>query len=137
MFDKDLFEGTELEREFVKKMLKPWIVKVEFGYMNPDRDVRLTDKDWKAKTYEIKKNSSDTHVAFEYMYNNKPSWVLNTKADYIVYYYQDKFHRQTRWKFLERFMDLHKWKTSWWDKEQSDLYVMEREVADMLREWTL
>lgn len=137
MFDKDLFEGTELEREFVKKMLKPWIVKVEFGYMNHDRDVRLTDKDWKAKTYEIKKNSSDTHVAFEYMYNNKPSWVLNTKADYIVYYYQDKFHRQTRWKFLERFMDLHKWKTSWWDKEQSDLYVMEREVADMLREWTL
>lgn len=137
MFDKDLFEWTDLEREFVKKMLKPWIVKVEFGYMNPDRDVRLTDKDWKAKTYEIKKNSSDTHVAFEYMYNNKPSWVLNTKADYIVYYYQDKFHRQTRWKFLERFIDSHKWKTSWWDKEQSDLYVMESAVADMLREWTL
>lgn len=137
MFDKDLFEWTELEREFVKKMLRPWIAKVEFGYKSPDRDVRLTDEEWHTKTYEIKKNSSDTHVAFEYMYDNKPSWVLNSKADYIVYYYKGKFHRQTRWKFLERFIDLHKWKTSWWDNNKAELYVMESAVADMLREWTL
>ena len=137
MFDKDLFNWTKTEIEFVKRMLKPWIVKVEFGWKNPDRDVRLTDENWKSKTYEIKNNSSDTHVAFEYAYRWQPSWVLNSKADFIVYYYQDKFHWQTRWKFLEQFMDLHKWKTSWWDNNQSDLYVMEKDVADLLREWTL
>lgn len=134
MFEEDLKNWMHIENVFLKKIYNNKIFKTERGWKNADWDLKVIKEDWTETTYEVKSNTSDTHVAFEYEFKWKPSWIFRSKADFIVYYYDGKFHVQTRWKFLERFMDLHKWKTNWWDDGQSSLYVMEREVADMLRE---
>lgn len=132
MRDKDLFNANKIEIAFVCKLLRPWIVKVEFG-QDDKRDVRLTDREWKQRTYEIKDcNRAEKNVCFEYEYKDKPSGIFTSIADYIVYYFDDTFYWQERWKLIIELMDVQKYKTFGWDNENSKLYVVDKEIAKLL-----
>lgn len=132
MFDKDLFNANKLEIEFVCKIIRPWIVKVEFG-QDEERDIRLTDREWKVRTYEVKNcNKAEKSVCFEYKYKWKPSGIFISKADVIVYYFDNTFYWQDRWKLITQLMDVNKHKSVWWDNENSELYIVDKNIAKLL-----
>ena len=129
----------EVERKFAATMLAkyPQIEKVEFAPDMPfkDRDVKLTIN-WVERTYEVKRDykSQETwNIALEIRCNNKPSGIFASKADYIIYCFDDwEFYRQKRWELLYRVADIHKYKTLWWDWERAEMYIINKELLPLL-----
>ena len=129
----------KIERIFAAKMLTryPQIDKVEFAPDIPfkDRDVKLTIWD-REITYEVKRDykSQETwNIALEVRCNNEPSWILASKADYIVYCLSDdEFYYQKRWELLYRVIDIKKYKAVWWDGERSEMYIIDKELLPLL-----
>lgn len=133
MFDVDLASGERVEYEFMRKLLKPWVI----GIHKPPKDKR---KDWDFKvdyenhstTFEVKdcpKAEEYWSIPIEYEYNGKPSWPFASKADYIVYKIWDKFYWQERGKFLSELATINKYSTLWWDDNKAKMFVVNLEWA--------
>ena len=144
MFSDDLKNWRLIEKEFVRELLKinkqREIWNIEFA---PDRrfeewDVRITFRvQWKemVKSYEVKhdKKSEETNnVWFEYRYNHKPSWIINSDADVIVYYINGKFYYQDRKELLAKLFDINYSNKVWGDNNASDLLVVSKEYLHEL-----
>lgn len=132
MFDKDLFDANITEIAFVKRLLKPWVIKVEF-WQDWDWDIRITYRDWHSVTFEVKDNNRATHnIVVEYEYKWHPSWIFTSKADYIIYLFDNTWYRQKRTTLIENINKYVKRETKWWDKKNSSLYLIDKERAKHL-----
>ena len=147
MFEDDLKKWRLVEHEFVRELLRVnkqrEIWNIEFA---PDRkftdwDVRITFRvQWKelVRSYEVKydKKSDDTNnVWFEYRCNNKPSWIINSDADVIVYYIGGKFYYQDRKELLARLFSISYSNKTWWDYNASDLLIVSKDhLSDLFKE---
>jgi len=137
-FNTTLEWGRKIERLFAAKMLAKYPVeKVEFAPNEEfkDWDVKITIA-WLDKTYEIKRDykSQETwNIALEIKCNWKPSGILASKADYIIYCLsEDEFYFQNRWELLYRLVDIKKYKTLWGDWERSEMYIIDKEFLPLL-----
>lgn len=138
MFKIDLSKARQIELEFVRKILKPWVVRIEMPSDDTqfkDWDIKVTYKDGTEKTFEIKsdeKSKETWNVVFEWWYWDKTSGIYTSKADYIVYHFDDCFWWQERWQLLKDLWDCEKYSTWWWDWEKSKIYVVKKEIVMML-----
>lgn len=132
MFGKDLFNARKTEIEFVKRILKPWVKNVCFCD-DSKRDVEIEYQDWSTKTFEIKDNNrAEKNIVFECEYKWKPSGIFQSKADYIVYYFDNTWYYQDRWKLINDLIEINKYKTCWWDNDNSIMWIVEKEIAKIL-----
>lgn len=137
MFKEDLVEGRNIEMEFAKRLIKPWVVSVEMAKNKcfRDWDIKVEYENKEPKTFEIKSDrmSGETgNIVFEYECNGKPSGIFSSKADYVVYYFDGNFYRQDRGKLVAELMDVMKRKVIWGDNENSKMYLINKEVAKVL-----
>lgn len=135
MFNSDLEQWKKTEREFASRLLKREIADIQFSQgMFKDWDVRVWFvKNWwvERKTFEIKNDlvSDRTgNVGFEYLFNNKPSWIYTSTADYIVYKLGDKFYYADRLKLLIWLAKVEKQDVEWWDKNLSRMFLVKKDV---------
>ncbi len=137
MFDVDLATWEEYEYEFMKLLLKKWVV----GIHKPpkekrkDRDIKVDYEDWTSKTFEVKncpKALEYGSIVFESECNGKPSWIFVSKADYVVYRIWDERYRQDRWKLLHELVWINKCETMGWDNEKAKMYVVQNEIAKLI-----
>ena len=87
------------------------------------------------KTFEVKDDiiSAQTwNVWFEYRCFGKPSWIYASKADYIVYHLNNRFYYQDRWELLYRLDKVEKTDVSWWDNNQSQMYIVSKKYLNNL-----
>lgn len=135
MFDKDLELGKKTEREFASRLLKREVSDIQFSQWKfKDWDVKACFvKNWENewKTFEIKNDlvSDRTgNVGFEYLFNNKPSWIYTSTADYIVYKLGDKFYYADRIKLIIRLSMVQKEDVRWWDNNLSRMFLVKKEL---------
>ena len=135
MFEKDLKEWKQIEREFASRLMKYDVVWLEFSQWKcPDWDIKATImKDWKPveRTYEIKrdkKSDNSGNVWIEYMCNGKPSGIYTSKADYIAYKLGDNFYYADRIRFIIELSKLHKADVVWWDWDNSQMFLIPKDV---------
>ena len=135
MFDVDLITWEQYEYEFMKKLLKPWVVGIHkpSKEARKDRDIKVDYENRTSKTYEIKscpRAKKYWTIPIEFEYNGKPSWVFASNADYVVYYFEWKFYWQSRDKFLSELEAMkEKYWTFWWDGKKAKMYVVDLELA--------
>lgn len=137
MFDIDLATWEQYEYEFMKMLLKPWVVGIHKPPVWERKywDIKVDYEDWTSKTYEIKscpRAKEYGSIVFESEYNWKPSWVFESKSDYIVYYFEDTWYYQERWKLLHELVSINKYETFWWDNGNVKMYVVDINVARLL-----
>lgn len=142
MFNECLDAGIEIERKFAEKLLQfKNVKKIEFAPNRQfkDRDIKATieRERWDEEVlFEIKRDykSQETwNIALEIRCNNKPSGIFASKADYIIYCFDDwEFYRQNRWELLYRVADIHKYKTLGWDWERAEMYIIDKELLPLL-----
>lgn len=138
MFKIDLAKARQVEIEFVRKILKPWVLRVELNNDDEkhiERDVKVDYKDGTSKTFEIKdcpKAKEYGSIPFESECNWKPSGVFASKADYIVYHFNDTRYRQERGKLLHELIWINKYETLGWDNEKSKMYVVDNKIAELI-----
>lgn len=135
MFKEDLEEWKKIEREFATKLMRFDLVDLHFSqWVFKDYDIKATfNRNWKLieKTYEVKRDKkSDTsgNVWIEYMCNGEPSGIYTSKADVIVYKLGDKFYYADRVKLIIELSKLHKWDVVWWDWDNSQMFLIPKEV---------
>ena len=139
-FESDLERGRRIEIEFWKQLMRWWIQSVEFAPKGVFKDWDVRARFWKSwklieKTFEIKDDiiSAQTwNVWFEYRCFGKPSWIYSSKADYIVYYLNEKFYYQERWELLYRLNMVDKKNVAWWDGNQSQMYIVSLQYLNNL-----
>ena len=138
-FKTTLEWGKKIERAFVCKMLSKCqdIEKVEFApdTQFKDWDVKLTI--WgKEVTYEVKRDfkSQETwNIALEIKCNWEPSWIFASKADYIIYCFnEEEFYFQKRGELLYQLADINKYKTLGWDWDRAEMYIINKELLPLL-----
>lgn len=138
MFKLDLARAGDVELAFVKEILKPWVVRIEMPSDEEqfkDRDIKVTYKDGKEVTFEVKgcpRANEYGSIPFESECNGEPSGIYASKADYVVYYFDDTWYYQDRWKLLHDLVSINKYETFWWDGERAKMYVVDLEVAKLL-----
>lgn len=143
-FEDDLKSSEIDERNFIIRFLqwknenkdtKSRIIGIQFS-----EDVRFTDYDVKIisvlngkkkeTTFEIKhdKKVQETwNIAFELQYKGNDSWVIATKADYIIYIVEWKFYK-CKPKDLLEFLRVTEWQiVNWWDNNDSKLMLVKKE----------
>ena len=137
-FVKDFQVGKTAEKIFCKYLIDyPWFVSIEVPRGKcTDWDIILTTKD-KVITYEVK---SDTmadktgNFVIEYRFKWEPSWIYESKADFIVYNILWEWRIQKRSELILRIQSVEKRETKWWDWWNSDLYVIKTEKLPELFE---
>ena len=135
MFDIDLAKGNKTELEFIKRILKPWVSDI---HMSPDKpfkdyDIKVDYTDWHSCTFEIKNcNRATKSVVFEYEYKWQPSWIFSSKSDYVVYFFDDTFWWQDRWKLITELIEVNKYSQVWWDNNDVKMYIVDKEIAKIL-----
>lgn len=135
MFDVDLATWEEYEYEFMKKLLKPWVIGIHKPPRDKrkDRDIKVDYEDWTSKTFEVKwcpRAEEYWTIPIEFEYDGKPSGVFASIADYIVYKIWDKFYWQERGKFLSELAAMkEKYWTVWWDNEKAKMFIVNLEWA--------
>lgn len=139
MFNDDLKQWKKAEREFASRLMRWDIVDIQFSQWEfPWRDIKATFNIWGKpveRTYEVKEDrQADTtwNVWIEYMYKWKPSWIYTSKADYIVYKIWDKFYYADRVRFIIELNKIVKQDITWWDDGNSHLWLIKREVFNLL-----
>ena len=139
MFEKDLREWKQIEREFATRLMKWDVADIMFSQWRfPDWDIKACfiknwEEDW--KTFEIKhdKKSDETgNVWFEYMCNWKPSWIYKSKADYIVYKVWERFYYAERLRLLIELSKCLKQDVIGWDNNMSQMFLVKKEVFNLL-----
>lgn len=139
-FEEDLENWRKIERELAQKLVGRDVMKLEFApkWKYKDWDLKVTyEKDGKVeeKTFEVKDDiiSAKTgNVWFEYRCFGKPSWIYASKADYIVYHLNGKFYYQDRGELLFRLNSVEKVNLSWWDMNQSQMFVVDKRYLNVL-----
>lgn len=139
-FKKDLDKWREAEREFAKRIITKNTSSIEFAPHTAFKewDIKLRFyKDWVVveKTFEVKDDiiSEQTwNVWFEFRCYDKPSWIYESKADYIVYHLWDKFYYQSRGELLTKLNEVEKREVSWWDYNQSRMFIVDKKYLDVL-----
>ena len=120
MFEQDLKEWKVAERQFASLLISTWWaneIKIP-EWKFSDYDIWAKRKDGKERTFEIKTNkifNNTWNVAFEMTCNWEPSWVVESKADYIVYQLWGNFYYQNRGKLLWMLYTLPHEEKIWWD----------------------
>lgn len=138
MFNIDLENARKVELEFLKKILKEWISRVDRPSKDKqfkDWDIKITYSDWTERTFEIKdcpRANEYGSIVFESECNWEPSGIFASKADYIVYHIWDERYRQHRWKLLHELVWINKYETMWWDNEKAKMYVVQNEIAKLM-----
>ena len=139
MFKDDLKSWKRIEREFASRLMKRDVSKIEFSeWKFPDRDVKATfhkQGQIYEKTFEIKEDrvaERTGNVWIEYMCNGKPSGIYTSKADIIVYKLWDEFRYVDRAKLLVELCTCVKENVFGWDNNSSQLFLLKREVFNLL-----
>lgn len=135
-FVSDLALGQRAEREFAKVLLDTEnVISLEFSTGKfKYRDIKINTPEWE-KTYEIKfdRQAEQTgNYAIEYLYKWNPSWIFESKADYIVYNIKGERRIAKRWALILGLMDIEKRTTKWWDSWASSLWVLKCETLPTL-----
>lgn len=123
----DLADWKTAEDGFIELLQKrnKWCVVSKTTWKNSDYDIELIKADWTRVTFEIKYDRLATktgNVAFEIECNGKPSGIMTTKADYIVYLI-DKTYYYTDAKTL--YDNIIEYETiKWWDWWRSTLILI-------------
>jgi len=113
------------------------VEKVEFAPDREfkDRDVKLTIN-WREVTYEVKRDykSQETgNIALEVRCNNKPSGILASKADFIIFCLdENEFYFQKRWELLYRLYTFNKRLTTWGDGDRSEMFLIDKTLLPLL-----
>ena len=128
MFDKDLKLGKNVEREFAKVLLDMGASSITFApeWRFKDWDI-LAIIDNTEKTYEVKADlASNTtwNVGFEYYFNTECSGIFASKADYIVYWIDDRFYCISRPVLLVRLEFIKKEDKIWWDSRLARMFIV-------------
>lgn len=135
-FDRCLYKGRKIEKEFVIKMI--WkeldILNVEFAPNKSfkDWDVKIKYNDnneIKESTYEIKsddKSMETGNICFEYMCNGKPSGIYASKADYIVYQIGWEYYMKPRAELLINLWFVEKTSVDGWDWDRARMYLVNK-----------
>lgn len=139
-FESDLENGRRVEKELAQKLVCRDIMKLEYAPKESykDWDLKITYEDNGKvceKTFEVKDDiiSAQTwNVWFEYRCFGKPSWIYASKADYIVYHLNNRFYYQDRWELLYRLDKVEKTDVSWWDNNQSQMYIVSKKYLNNL-----
>ena len=134
-FEQDLELWKQVEREFAQKLFKYDIVSIEFMQWEfKDYDIKAKfrkDGQVVERTYEVKIDTISNRsgkVAFEYECNWKPSWIISSKADYIVYKLGDDFYYTERWRLINELMEWSKEKAQGWNYWRSKLWIIPKEL---------
>lgn len=139
-FESDLENWRRVEKELAQKLVCRDIMKLEYApkASYKDWDLKITYEDNGKvceKTFEVKDDiiSAQTwNVWFEYRCFGKPSWIYASKADYIVYHLNNRFYYQDRWELLYRLDKVEKTDVSWWDNNQSQMYIVSKKYLNNL-----
>lgn len=139
MFQECLEKWRQKEKEFAIKMIQKELnlLKVEFAPDEAfkDRDVKLTYNDWKEETYEVKlddKSIETWNICFEFACNKKPSWIFNSKADYIVYQIWWEYYIRERWVLLALLSNMQKEEVKWWDWNRARMFLVNKDKLNLL-----
>ena len=139
MFEEDLKEWKKAERQFAAMLISTWRaneIKIPEWFF-PDYDIRSVSRDGREKTFEIKTNkiyNTTGDVAFEVFNGWKPSAILTSKADYIVY--------QLGWDFYYQDTGVLRWllhtlpheEKVWGDGGKSTLYIVKwKHMSDLFK----
>lgn len=125
-FVKDFQVWKTAEKIFCKYLIDyPWFVSIEVPRGKcTDWDIILTTKD-KIITYEVK---SDTmawqtgNFVIEYRFKDEPSWIYESKADYVVYNILWEWWIQKRSELILRIQWIEKEEVRGGDGWNSSLY---------------
>lgn len=126
----DLKDGKAAEDGFVKllqKRNKTATVSTTTWY-NPDYDIILTKADGTKITFEVKHDRMvwlTWNVALEIAYKDKSSWIVNTKADYLVYLIWDYYYYTEAKTLFNRIREYEI--VRWWDNNDSELILITKE----------
>lgn len=139
MFEQDLEEWKKAEREFAALLISTWWaseVKIPEWFF-PDYDI-LAKKAWgKERTFEIKTNkiyNNTWDVAFEVFNWWKPSAILTSKADYIVYQLWGEFYYQDTGVLRWMLYTLPHEEKMWGDGGKSTLYIVNwKHMSDLFK----
>ena len=143
MFEECLEKWKQIENEFVIRLIKKQlkILKIEFSdddVQFKDYDLKITyKKDWKpiTKTFEIKsddKSLETWNICFEYACNWEPSWIFNSKADFIVYQICWNFYIKERWKLITNLNFVEKKSVEWWDWNRAKMFIVNKDKLLLL-----
>jgi len=126
-FDSDLEFWKMAEYKFAECLIakNPWST-MEYA---PNKKFEAWDlmlDTWKTLIrFEVKRDrmySETWNIAIEFMYNWKPSWVLKSKSNYIVYNLWWDFYVIDR---LELIAEMMQYSTvMWWDWKLSRLVLL-------------
>lgn len=135
-FASSLIVWEKAQKEFAKILLdKEKIISLEFAQGKfSDWDIKICTTEWE-KTYEIKSDTmaQDTwNYVIESRFKWKPSWIFNSKSDYIVYCVKWERWIQERWELILRLMNAEKRETKWGDWWQSTLWILKCETLPIL-----
>lgn len=129
--EKDLKEWQDIENLFVSilKQKNQWCSIEQPEWYFKDYDLKLTKANWDVFTFEIKYDrmcTSTGNVAIEVSYNSKPSGVIRSISDYIVYYIDGNFRCIKTEELRNKIKDL---KTiRWWDNSLSELVLVKKDI---------
>lgn len=139
MFKEDLEEWKKAEREFAALLISTWWaseVKIP-EWRFPDYDIWAKKRGGREKTFEIKTNkiyNTTGDVAFEVHNGWKPSAILTSKADYIVYQLGWEFYYQETWLLRWLLHTLPHEEKMWGDGGKSTLYIIKWEyMSDLFK----
>lgn len=128
-FVRDLQKWRQAEKVFARYLIDyPNIKSLEFPQWKfKEWDIKMTYWDGKIATYEIKRDLKaweTWNFIIEYRYCWEASWIYASKADYIVYYIDNKWYIQSRAELLLRIQKVEKRECKWWDWWKSSLYII-------------
>ena len=139
MFEKDLTEWKQIEKEFATRLLKWDVTDIMFSQWKfPEWDVKACfnkNGQQERKTFEVKydKKSDETgNVWFEYMCNWHPSGIFKSQADYIVYKVWWEFYYCDRLKLLIELSKCLKQDVYGGDRDMSQMFLVKKEVFKLL-----
>ena len=135
-FVKDLSDWIKAQIEFAKVLLDTEkVISLEFAQWRfTDWDIKINTPEGE-KTYEIKSDrqaEQTGNYVIEYLYKWNPSWIFESKADYIVYNIKGERRIAKRWALILGLMDVEKRATKWWDSWASSLWVLKCETFPTL-----
>lgn len=129
--EEDLAEWEAIEKQFGELLLQrnPW-AKVEYStWAFSDWDLLLTKQDESQISFEVKfdRMSSVTgNIAIEISCNGHPSWIMNSSADYFIYYFDSTFYSIARDDLIYAIRDRQT--IFWWDWYRAELVLVPKET---------